>query len=169
MGLMRMFLLLMLGVSTTCYAGGNPEDTLSFPDSKSATQPGIDQPAQERILPRNPAPRFTGEADWVYEASDWVLNLYITQKGSRSQGSHGVLLFEGKEVFGKIGEVRALPIGTVRYQGPAESRSHLWDDSGWQMKDPLVKPLVHSRSNVSPRKSPDPEALKKALKATVPE
>lgn len=136
---------MVIGLSTACcYAGGNPEDALSFPQ---------DSPPKSSLnrVPQTEKTTFTGPADWVYEASDWILNLYITQKNTRSQGSHGVLLFEGKQVKGRPGEILALPIGTVQYQGPSNSKANLWDDSGWQMKDPLVKPKVNTPPNLKPR------------------
>lgn len=85
-----------------------------------------------------------GNPDTVYAASDWVLNIYLTQKGTRSQGSHGSLSFKGKEISGKPGEIKKIPIGTVEYTGSAHEKSNLWDASGWKMKDPLVKPKVNS-------------------------
>lgn len=123
----------VLGLSAICCAGGNPEDAPSLPKTSPVT------PAAE--VRENTIP-YTGPADWVYEASDWVLNLYMTHREAEPRGSHGVLLFEGKEIPGNPGEIRALPIGTVQYHGRARGRINPGKDSGWQMKDPLVKPKV---------------------------
>lgn len=154
-------MVIFVGLYITCYAGGNPEDAL-LPPEDAVSKPVSDIKAR---VPQTKPLTFSGVADWVYEASDWVLNLYILHKGSRSQGSHGVLLFEGREVAGKQGEIRALPIGTVQYNGPASARANLWDDSGWQMKDPLVKPNVNRRPGDGPAASrkPDMESLEKDL------
>ncbi|HCY87151.1 MAG TPA: hypothetical protein DHV36_18605 [Desulfobacteraceae bacterium] len=140
-------LLLVMGLFSTAWAGGNPDDLLPQPSSKPVPEPAVTQPtdppaSSQTELPRQPD-SFSGTPDWIYRASDWELNLYITQKGTRSQGSHGILIFEGINVVGTPGEVRALPIGTVQYNGPAESRVNLWDDTGWQMIDALVKPIVN--------------------------
>lgn len=132
-------LFLVMGICSTVWAGGNPDDLL--PGAGQA----LKSPAVRNYIPDSGDARdqFSGRPDWVYQASDWVLNLYITQKGTRSQGSHGILVFEGDEVRGEPGEVRALPIGKVEYNGPEEGRSQLWDNTGWQMVDPLVKPIVN--------------------------
>ena len=129
-------LLLVMGIYGSAWAGGNPED---IGQKIVLNTPGV--PSEEKSDVRELD--FSGRADWIYQASDWVLNLYITQKGTRSQGSHGVLIFEGNEVSGIRGETRALPIGTVQYHGSAEAKANLWDDTGWQMVDALIKPIVH--------------------------
>lgn len=135
-----------LAITSVCFSGGMPEDKFLQPLKNKI-------PSIENRVPEIKSPSFSGPADWVYKASDWVLNLYITQKGTRSQGSHGVLIFEGKEVQGVKGETKALPIGTVEFHGPAHARVNLWDDSGWQMKDPLVKPFVHTPKETRPKPS----------------
>nr|WP_320015677.1 hypothetical protein [uncultured Desulfobacter sp.] len=83
---------------------------------------------------------FTSKADIVYRKDAWRLNVYITQKGSRSQGSHGILLKNGKQVNGKNGEALETAIGTLQYKGPFGMRAHLWDNTGWVMVHALVKP-----------------------------
>ncbi|MCG8618234.1 MAG: hypothetical protein MI802_18625 [Desulfobacterales bacterium] len=140
-------LLLVMGLFSTAWAGGNPEDILPQPSPQPVPEPVVTQPTappqpSQTELPE-PRNSFSGRPDWIYKASDWELNLYITQKGTRSQGSHGILIFEGIDVVGTAGETRALPIGTVQYNGPAESRVNLWDDTGWQMIDALVQPIVN--------------------------
>jgi len=140
---------LMIGLYTNCFAGGNPEDAL--------TQPPENPSAVNLRVPGTQLSEFTGQADWVYQASDWVLNLYITRNGTRSQGSHGVLFFEEKEVNGTLGEIRALPIGTVEYNGSPETRANLWDNTGWQMKDPLVQPVINTPSGRNLADKPEPD------------
>ena len=153
----------LIGLYASCFAGGNPEDALMRPSGGSS--------AVSNRVAGTERSDFTGQADWVYQASGWVLNLYISQKGSRSQGSHGVLLFEGKQVKGSPGEIRALPMGTVEYNGSLESRAHLWDNSGWQMKDPLVKPVIHTpRGQRLPGQSTiNTKVLEKDLKSRLSE
>ena len=149
----------MIGLYATCFAGGNPEDALLRP-----------YPSASEVDTREAKPsQFTGRADWVYKASDWVLNLYITNKGTRSQGSHGVLFFEGKKIDGTPGETRALPIGTVEYNGSEQVRAHLWDNSGWQMKDPLVQPVINTPPGhrLPTRPAPDIKALEKDLESSL--
>ncbi len=147
-------ILLVMGICGSAWAGGNPEEI------GQKTVLNIPQvPLEEKFDVRESD--FSGRADWIYQASDWILNLYITQKGTRSQGSHGVLIFEGNEVSGTRDETRALPIGTVQYNGTAAAKANLWDDTGWQMIDALVKPIVHEPvDNVIPEGSrPDMKKL----------
>ncbi|MEH0022191.1 MAG: hypothetical protein V6Z89_21235 [Desulfobacter sp.] len=133
---------LAMGICGAAWAGGTPEDINRRPDMIESRHS-----AQADAL-------FSGRADWIYQGGDWVLNLYLTQKGTRSQGSHGILIFEGKEVSGTRGETRALPIGTVQYQGTLQSRTNLWDSTGWQMVDALVQPIVNEPL-MPPRKHSD--------------
>lgn len=144
---------LILGITTACLAGGNPEDNLPATEINAVLEPVT--------APENTTLEFSGRPDWVYQASDWVLNLYIVRnenkgKAGKKQGSHGILLFEGQPVQGEPGEVRALPIGTVTFQGSAESRQNLRDNSGWQMTDPLINPIVHTpaKTRIKMQESP---------------
>ena len=83
---------------------------------------------------------FLGVPSLVYSASGWVLNVYITQKGTRSQGLHGVLLHHENIIPGEPNEVRILPIGKVVYRGSLELKMRLWESSGWVMVEPAVEP-----------------------------
>lgn len=81
--------------------------------------------------------------DMVYRDSQWRLDLYLNNKGTRSQGSMGRLYFNGEFVQGKAGEIRDTGIGKIRYNGPEGFRKNLWDATGWQMLEPKVTPEVH--------------------------
>ncbi len=100
-----------------------------------------------------------GRADMKYMASGWVLNIFITQKGTRSEGSHGRLLFKGKEVGGKQDETKNLPIGMVQYKGPVHAKANLWDASGWQIINPQVKSVVNSEQPDSGTSRPNIQKL----------
>lgn len=126
-----------LTIGSTGFSGGLPEDRFIKPEEKPAP------PIKIRI-PEKKIPSVSGPADWIYKASDWVLDLYIIGKENQKQGSHGILIFEGEKVQGSLGETKALPIGRVQYQGHIHSRKNAWDNSGWQMKDPLVQPIVQT-------------------------
>ena len=82
--------------------------------------------------------------DVVYQKGPWRLDIYINNKGSRSEGSMGRLYRNGKQIQGREGEIRETSIGKVKYNGSEASRRHLWDDTGWQMVDPRVEPQVFS-------------------------
>lgn len=67
----------------------------------------------------------------IYEAEGWKLVVYITNKGTRSQGIHGDLFHDGAKVYGKRGQTLTTPLGEVRYHGSEMERAHLWDTTGW--------------------------------------
>ncbi|WDP92184.1 MAG: hypothetical protein HUN04_21660 [Desulfobacter sp.] len=117
---------------------------------------------QHQRMGKQQAGHFTGKADVVYEKDGWRLNVFITQKGSRSQGSHGILLKNGKPVNGKKGETLETAIGTLRYQGPFGMRANLWDSTGWVMVHALVKPEWTYQIKPGPAR-PNLEGLEKAL------
>lgn len=108
----------------SAWAGGEPQDFYKRPAA---------EPSQFDSLEK---------ADTVYSASGWKLNIYITQKGTRSQGSHGLLFYNGQEVTGQLKETKNIPIGTVQYEGQLHEKANLWDDSGWQITNPLVEPTI---------------------------
>ncbi len=105
---------------------------------------GAPEKIQQIPMPTQSKQHFKGQADKTYTSSGWVLNLYITHKGTRSEGSQGILLYQGKAVGGKKGDIKRIPIGTVRHNGSDHERANLWDDSGWQMMTPLVEPFNNS-------------------------
>lgn|GEM_PF-1967750 len=106
---------------------------------------------------------FTGTPDVLYKAPDWQLNVYLTHKGSRSQGSHGVLLKNGKPVNGTKKETLDTAIGKVQYNGPYGLQAHLWDSSGWVMVAPKVTPQ-NSASGLTRPKVSDLMKLENDLK-----
>ena len=67
----------------------------------------------------------------IHEKEGWKLVVYITNKGTRSQGIHGDLFYDGKKVDGKRGEAITTPLGEVYYHGSEMERAHLWDTTGW--------------------------------------
>ncbi|BCS96161.1 hypothetical protein DSLASN_17930 [Desulfoluna limicola] len=67
----------------------------------------------------------------IYEKEGWKLVVYITNKGTRSQGIHGDLFYNDKQVDGKRGQIIATPLGEVHYHGSEMERAHLWDTTGW--------------------------------------
>lgn len=73
------------------------------------------------------------KADIIYSVSGWELKIYKFNKGTRSEGCHGVLYHDKEPVAGKIGEKRDIPIGIFIYVKDLEQRTALWDTSGWKM------------------------------------
>lgn len=67
----------------------------------------------------------------IYEKDGWKLVVYVTNKGSRSQGIHGDLYYKGEKVDGKRGQTITTPLGEVHYHGSEMERAHLWDTTGW--------------------------------------
>ena len=85
----------------------------------------------------------TGQDEWQL----WVFN-----RGTRSEGSHGRLYRGEKEVLGKQnGEILECHIGRFVWRGGYEERVHNWDHSGWQPADPdKVKAEMPTCSPFSP-------------------
>ena len=69
----------------------------------------------------------------IYKKNGWTLIVYITNKGSRSQGIHGNLYHNGQRVDGQRGKTIATPLGEVYYHGSEMERAHLWDTTGWTL------------------------------------
>lgn len=128
---------------------------LSCVFSSSAFSGGEPLPDNNRIQPLRPgkqkAGAFTGTPDVIYKAGEWQLNVYLTHKGSRSQGSHGVLLKKGTPVNATKGETLDTTIGKVQYNGPYGLQAHLWDSSGWMMVEPKVTPQNNEFGLPSPK------------------
>lgn len=67
----------------------------------------------------------------IYEKEGWKLVVYVTNKGTRSQGIHGDLFHNGSPVSGKKGETLTTPLGELYYHGSEMERANLWDTTGW--------------------------------------
>ena len=67
----------------------------------------------------------------IYEKEGWKLIVYVTNKGSRSQGIHGDLYHDGKKIEGNRGQAIKTPLGEIYYHGSEMERAHLWDTTGW--------------------------------------
>lgn len=140
---------------------------LSCVFSSAAFSGGGSLPDNNRLQHLRPgkqqAGSFTGTPDIIYKAGEWQLNVYLTHKGSRSQGRHGVLLKNRTPVNSTKGETLDTPIGKVQYNGPYGFQAHLWDSSGWMMVEPKVTPQNNESGLASP-KAPDLMKLENDLK-----
>ena len=67
----------------------------------------------------------------IYEKGGWKLIVYVTNKGSRSQGIHGDLYHNGKRIDGNRGQSINTPLGEIYYHGSEMERANLWDTTGW--------------------------------------
>ena len=67
----------------------------------------------------------------IHESGEWALLIFVTERGTHSQGIHGELYHKGKKVKGKRGDVRVTPFGRVHYHGSEAQRAELWQSSGW--------------------------------------
>lgn len=68
----------------------------------------------------------------IYQKGRWTLFIYYRNRGTRSQGQHGILIHDGQEVQPKQpGEIIQTPLGELKYyKDPAET-AFLWDMTGW--------------------------------------
>jgi len=98
-----------------------------------------------------PPPGY-GEPDEVLQEEGWALLIYRTQKGTRSEGRHGVLLHDNQEVQGERGQHLETPLGTLTYHGAREEAAHLWDTTGWALgKTTVSEPQL---LDLAPRRRP---------------
>jgi hypothetical protein len=150
----------MKGINVKCYICAVAA-LLSVVFSSTAFSDGEPLFENNRIQNLRPgkqqAGAFTGKPDILFKKAEWQLNTYLTHKGSRSQGSHGVLLKNGKPVTGKKGDTLDTAIGQVKYNGPYGFQEHLWDSSGWVMVEPKVKPV---KADFRPPRPSAPDMIK---------
>jgi hypothetical protein len=82
---------------------------------------------------RQPLPRWEGDT-LIYTAPGWELRIQYTSRGSRSEGQHGVLLHDGREVLPtKQGEMIETRLGWMRHYG--DRHPELWRPAGWNFAD----------------------------------
>ena len=68
----------------------------------------------------------------IYQQGGWMLVIYYRNRGSRSQGQHGVLFKDGVEVKPRqVGEIIQTDLGDLKYVMHPEDMTVLWDMTGW--------------------------------------
>jgi len=69
--------------------------------------------------------------DKVVSKNGWKLKIWVTAKGTRSEGRIARLYHHGKEICPQGGKEQIVtPIGTLMYQDPKP----LWGWHGWKLK-----------------------------------
>ena len=101
-------------------------------DPSTSSQPSApvepDQPPAAPVPPDRPGT--------VYKQGDWELQVTYRNKGTRSEGLHGVLLHRGEIVTGgKVGEVIHTDLARMEYLGDRDKVKRPWDPSGWLFAD----------------------------------
>ncbi len=85
-----------------------------------------------------PQQKTCGDPDKILQKNSWVLKIWITAKGTRSEGRIGRLYHNKKEVCPKDGEKQInTPLGKLIYQNP----QYLWGWHGWKPEsssDPII-------------------------------
>jgi hypothetical protein len=70
--------------------------------------------------------------DQVYEKGDWTLEITYRQKGTMSEGSHGVLKLKGEEVEPEsVGQVLDTTLGKIKYYQHPEDAGWTFTVTGW--------------------------------------
>jgi hypothetical protein len=98
---------------------------------KSGPEPFSRNGEPNRLSPVDTAGTRAQMPERIYEKEGWKLVVYITNKGTRSQGIHGDLYHNTQKVAGKRGETLTTPLGEIYYHGSEMERAHLWDTTGW--------------------------------------
>lgn len=74
--------------------------------------------------------------DKVLGQGKWELQIFYRNQGTRSEGQHGVLLYQGKELTaGSVGEEKETDLGRMRYYGAESEVAVPWAPSGWNFSD----------------------------------
>ena len=68
----------------------------------------------------------------IYHLGAWTLYLYYRNRGTRSQGQHGILFKDGQEVNPtQVGQIIQTDLGDLKYYKTPEEMTLLWDMTGW--------------------------------------
>lgn len=75
--------------------------------------------------------------DYVEKKGNWELRIYYRAKGTKAEGSHGILLFNNKPyITNRVGDEVETDLGLMKYYGEfKEYVKHIWDPSGWNYAD----------------------------------
>jgi hypothetical protein len=74
--------------------------------------------------------------DKVLSQGKWELQIFYRNQGTRSEGQHGVLVYQGKVVeAGSVGEEKETDLGRMRYYGPESEVAVPWASSGWNFSE----------------------------------
>ncbi|MFA5164292.1 MAG: hypothetical protein WC481_01840 [Candidatus Omnitrophota bacterium] len=72
--------------------------------------------------------------DEIYLDGDWMLHVYLHDRGTKSEGAFGRLYYKERLVPpGKVGQEENTPFGVLKYYG--EGSNVRWAPSGWLFKD----------------------------------
>lgn len=104
------------------FKGGNPAaPPAPQPPAFSPEQVGNDLFSGTETIPGN-----------IYQKGAWTLFIYYRNRGTRSQGQHGILIRDGKEVLPKqAGEIIQTELGELKYYKDPAQTAFLWDMTGW--------------------------------------
>lgn len=72
----------------------------------------------------------------------WILLIYYRNKGTRSEGQHGVLLKDGQVITsGSPGAMLETELGTMKYYMHPKDMLQAWDTTGWNFANSgMIKP-----------------------------
>jgi hypothetical protein len=74
----------------------------------------------------------TEQPDRVLKKGSWELQVFYRNKGTRSEGQHGILLYKGEPVEAKkVGEEKETDLGLMKYYGSEKEKEVPWVPSGW--------------------------------------
>jgi hypothetical protein len=115
--------------------------TVASPDAAGSTT-AVDVAAA-------PLPYWVGDG-CVYATNGWKLTVTYLQRGTRSEGQHGVLERAGQEVaLNGEGAQLDTPLGTLKYYG--NTRSKPWSITGWNFADRRkIRPARFVKSRPAP-------------------
>ena len=90
----------------------------------------------------SPNRQASNHPDKIIKEGSWELRIFYRNKGTRSEGQHGILFYEGNPLEGTVlGEERETDLGLMKYYGPENSKGVPWAPTGWNFADKgTIKP-----------------------------
>ena len=89
--------------------------------------------------------------DRTYLAGIWELRVVYKARGSKSEGSHGILIRDGEIIPpGEVGEILPTDLGPMKYYASPEDLIPTWQVTGWHFADQdLIVPSWEKDENPS--------------------
>ncbi len=76
------------------------------------------------------------DPDLIIEKDTWTLQIFYRNKGSKSEGQHGILLKGGIAVLPKeVGETISTSLGSLKYYMHPEDMEFPFNITGWNFAD----------------------------------
>jgi hypothetical protein len=91
---------------------------------------------QQRAFDEHKRALTQAAPDESFVSGTWMLHIYYRNRGSKSEGQHGVLLHDGQAVEPRqVGELIETDLGTLKYYLRLEDMIATFELTGWNFAD----------------------------------